>query len=110
MDVVSILLARITKLATNRQTPFIVIENPAYEAAKIERPNSPTTWPERLLATIGNVSVSFYGYSPLELIDLYAELKAGLAAGDARQKASREAWDQAHKAYSGDSSNAKSLK
>lgn len=99
MDTVFILLQRITKLATDRQTPLIILRNPKRDAAKLENPHMPNEWPYDLLATIGNTSVAFDGYCLTELIDLYAELKAGLEADEAAIQASRATWDRAHEVY-----------
>lgn len=82
-DTVLLLLNRITGLALARQTPLIIIENPKYVAARIEKPRDPSSYPDILVATIGNVSVSFDGYCLSEMLDLYAELKSGLEAEEA---------------------------
>lgn len=99
METAFILLQKITRLAVERQLPFIILENPRRVAASVESPHSPSMWPDTLMATIGNVAVSFDGYNMPELIDLYAELKAGLEAEDTYKKAHAVGFDAAKQAY-----------
>ncbi len=82
-ETILLLLNKITRLAYERQTPLIIFENPQYVIAKKEKPHEPSTWPDLFVATIGNVSVSFDGYYMSEILDLYTELKSGLASEEA---------------------------
>lgn len=76
----SVLMDRIIKLAAKRNEPFIVIEDPRKVAYNLNPRQDAEYF--NYIATIGNVNVGFNGFYPSDLIDLYAELKAGLSIQD----------------------------
>jgi hypothetical protein len=98
-DITIMLLSKITTLATSKQQPLIILENPKYAALKASQDRNPSQWPDYLLASIGNVSVSFDGYSINELTELYAELKAGIEAEETYKKAHEVGYQSAKQAY-----------
>ena len=77
-EITVMLLGKITDLAIKKQQPLIILENPKFAAQRASNERSPSQWPDNLVASIGNVSVTFDGYSINELTELYAELKTGL--------------------------------
>ena len=85
-DVVADMLAKITKLAVQRQQPFIILENPRFVADKAANPHNPMGWTDPYLATIGNAAMSFDGFYEVEMIELYAGLKGQLEAQDERAR------------------------
>jgi hypothetical protein len=93
------LLNKILQLAVTRQTPFIVIQDPKYAAMKAGHKFSDDTTVYNYIATIGGVNVGFDGFSPADLVDLYAELKAGLYAEEAAKHAHEAGWQSAKEAY-----------
>lgn len=64
-DSASILMHKITQLAIDAGAPLIIIQNPK-------------DGEYRFKAGIGNAWVGFDSYYPVDLIDLYADLKATL--------------------------------
>lgn len=96
-DTILILLGKITNLAVKRGQPLNILENPRFTSWKISREGD---IPDNLIATIGNISVSFEGYSVYELIELYAALRTGLESEESAKAASRDAWERAKRAYS----------
>jgi hypothetical protein len=73
----SSLMSKILRLAVIRQMPLNLLENPG-------RQEDNNNWP--FLAQIGNVHVGFYGFAPDDMIELYAALKSGLEAEEARNE------------------------
>lgn len=76
METVAIIMGKIMKLANDRQQPFIILENPQLQT----HPNLS----RRLVATVGNVSVKFEGFSVDDMVEVYAGLKALLAIEEAK--------------------------
>jgi len=77
-DIIIMLLNKITTLAVKKQQPLIILENPKLAYLEAQMDKNPSQWPDKLVASIGNVSVTFDGYNVNELTELYAELKTGL--------------------------------
>lgn len=92
-----ILLNKILNLAIERGQPLNILEDPRYTAYKATRTGEYTGY---FIATIGNISVSFCGFQTDELIELYANLKAGLESEETYIKASNETWERAKRTYS----------
>lgn len=79
-DVVADMMNKIANMAAKRQQPLIILENPKYELATVyER----VAGVDQYIANIGNASVSFEGFYPSEMIEVYAQLKSQLEAEDA---------------------------
>lgn len=93
------LMNKIINLATQRQTPFIIIQDPKCAAMKSGQKFSDDTAIYNYIATIGGVNVGFDGFSPADLVDLYSELKAGLYAEEAAKHAHEAGWQSAKEAY-----------
>jgi hypothetical protein len=83
---ISKLLEKITKLATIRKQPFIVLEHPNLEyfralpipeQIKYDRPLF------NFMATIGNASYGFNSYSVDDLTEVYSSLRSQLAVEEA---------------------------
>lgn len=96
-DTILVILGKITALAVKNGQPLNILENPKFTSWKISREGDV---PDSLIAVIGNVSVSFEGYSVYELIELYCALRSGLKVEETTKNAVRETWERAKRAYS----------
>jgi hypothetical protein len=83
-DIIGSLLYKITQLAIDAEQPLIIIKNPRIGAPR--DPNS-MEWVSNYKAGIGDAWAGFDGYSRDGLIELYADLKAGLISLQERRNA-----------------------
>ncbi len=72
-----IILHKLLALASARQQPFIVLENP-----KRQLDSAACPW----IATIGNAAAAFDSFYPGDMVDVYASLKSQLAVEESNAK------------------------
>ena len=88
------LMTKIAKLATSRQLPFIIIQDPKNQIKDLPMDVVRFTY----IASIGEVHVGFDGFAPADLIDLYSELKTGLEVDDMKRRVVASSYESGYAA------------